>query len=141
MKLINPSFISATLLSVLFFGIVFTSCKKDSSGPNTESYIITIDSILHADTIDFGTELTIKFYGIIGTDGCYSFDKFEPEYTEGVLSITTWGIHTLDVPCTENIPYLNGSILLVNQIPAGTMIINAVQADGTMISQSVFVKE
>lgn len=131
-------------LTILSFSIILalminSGCKK--SGTETESYIIQIDSLVHADTINFGDNLTLKFYGVIGENGCYSFDKFEPEYTTGNLSITTWGLYTKQDMCTEELPYLNGEPIIITDIPAGTITIIAVQAEGPNISQEVFVKQ
>ncbi|MBC8321112.1 MAG: hypothetical protein H8E34_10345 [Bacteroidetes bacterium] len=131
-----------TALAVFFSLIIliWTGCKKDT-GPDTVQFIIQIDSIVHPDTINFGEDLSIKFYGLIGTDGCHSFDRFEPEYTQGELAVTSWGVRIIDEACTQQMVYMNGSTLLVSDVPAGNLIIKAIQPDGSSIIQSVFVKE
>jgi len=131
-----------TALAVLFSitVLIWSGCKKDD-GPNTERFIIQIDSIVHPDTINFGADLSIKFYGPIGPDGCYAFDKLVPDLIEGELVIVSWGIHTFEDICTQSAVYMNGHELLVSEVPAGEFIIKAVQPNGSAIIGNVFVKE
>ena len=130
---------TATIVLSLLI-LVWSGCKKDN-GPDTEEYIIQVDSIIHLDTITFGEDLSIKFYGVVGPNGCYEFDRLEPSYTEGELAITCWGIQTMESICTEQLVYMNGQQLLVSEMPLGNTIIKAIQPDGSSISQNVFVKE
>ncbi len=132
-----------TLLITAFSIIMtlfWTGCKKDSS-PDTETFIIEVDSIVHPDTINFGENLDIKFYGYIGPDGCYAFDKLVPEYTTGTLTVTCYGIHTFEDICTQAIVYMNGSTLQVSEMPIGSTELKIIQPDGSSLSHDVFVKE
>ena len=131
--------IKSTIILSLFM-LIWSGCKKDSS-PEIETFIIHIDSIIHADTINFGDNLIIKFYGKIGPDGCYSFNEIAPEYITGTLSVTCWGKHTYESVCTQDTVYMVGKTLQVSEMPVGKTIIEAIQPDGTSISQSVYVKE
>ncbi len=134
----------AAALIVLTFG--WTGCDNDN-GPNTEEFTIHIDSIVHVDTITFGEILSIKFYGVVGPDGCYAFDRLSPEYiqidaTTGELTTTAFGIRTFEDVCPQDSVYMNGSELLVSDIPLGDLEIKAMQPDGTTtITQTVFIKE
>lgn len=128
----------AVLISITV--LIWSGCKKDD-GPETERYIIQIDSIVHPDTINFGSDISIKFYGLIGPNGCYAFDEMIPEYLEGELLVVNWGIHTFNDNCTEALVYMNGHELLVSEVPAGEFIIKAVQPDGSFLTGNVFVKE
>lgn len=136
----NKTIFTAFAVLIGLTVIIWSGCNKDN-GPSTEEYIIQIDSIVHPDTINFGEDLSIKFYGPIGPDGCYAFDRLEPEYTEGELAVVTFGVHTyLDI-CTQTSVYMNGNELRVSEVPAGDLIIKAIQPDGSSITQNVFVKE
>ena len=132
------------VLSVLT--TLWSGCDNDN-GPDTEWFIIHIDSIVHVDTITFGEILSIKFYGVIGPDGCYAFDRLSPEYiqidaTTGELTTTAFGIRTFEDVCPQDSVYMNGSELLVSDIPLGNLEIKAMQPDGTStITQYVFIKE
>ena len=125
--------------------LVWSGCKKDD-GPEIKEYIIQIDSVVHVDTINFGDDLSIRFYGLIGEDDCYAFDRLDADYVQieskkGELSVTSWGKHTSNETCTTQTIYMNGSELLVSEIPAGDLVVIAVQPDGTAITQNVFIKE
>ena len=99
--------------------------------------------MVHPDTINFGEDLSIKFYGVVGPNGCYAFDEFVVEYfiEANELAVESWGIHTFNDVCTDAEVYMNGRELLVSEIPAGDLIIVAVQPDGTNISQNVYIRE
>jgi len=132
-------FTAFTILAITSV-LIWSGCKKDD-GPVIEEFIIHIDSLIHADTINFGEDLSIKFYGPIGPDGCYAFDRLVPEFIEGELVVTNWGIQTFDDVCTQAAVYMNGHELLVSEIPAGNFVIIAMQPDGSNITQNVFVVE
>lgn len=130
-------------LVVITFG--WTGCDKNND-PKTEEFIIYIDSIVHVDTITFGEILSIKFYGVVGPDGCYAFDRLFPEYiqieaTTGELTTTAFGIRTFEDVCPQDSVYMNGSELIVSDIPVGDLVVKALQPDGTTITQNVFIKE
>lgn len=136
-----------TTLSIVFglLVLLWSGCDKDN-GPSTEEFIIQIDSMVHVDTITAGELLSIKFYGTVGPDGCYEFDRLLPEYiqvetTTGELSITAFGIHTFLDICPQSTVYMNGNELVVSEIPAGTLVLKAIQPDGSIITQNVFIKE
>ena len=131
---------TALVLMFSLFILIWSGCKKDDD-PEFQEFIIKIDSIVHADTINFGNDLSIKFYGLIGEDDCYSFDRLVTDYVPGELAVTSWGIHTSSENCTPSTVYMNGAELLVSEIPAGNILIVAVQPDGSKIEQNVFVKE
>jgi len=124
---------------------IWSGCDSND-GPNTEEFIIQIDSIVHVDTITFGETLSIKFYGKVGPDKCYAFDRLSPEFieinsTKGELSVTSYGIHTFEDICPEGVVYMNGSELVVSDIPVGDLIVKAIQPDGTSIAHNVYIKE
>jgi len=133
---------------VIVFSLLITiwSGCDSNNDPNTEEFIIQIDSIVHVDTITFGETLSIKFYGKVGPDKCYAFDRLAPEFIEisdikGELGVTSYGIHTFEDICPEGEVYMNGSELIVSDIPAGDLVIKAIQPDGSAITQNVFIKE
>lgn len=138
----NKNIITFLAIGLSLLTLTWAGCKKDS-GPKVEEFIIQIDSIVHPDTINFGQDLSIKFYGLVGPDGCYAFDKLVPEYSSELNELATecWGIHTFNDVCTQALVYMNGQELLVSDIPAGNLIIKGVQPDGSAISQNVYIKE
>jgi hypothetical protein len=138
----NKNILTAFAVMISLTVIIWSGCKKDN-GPEIEEFIIQIDSMIHLDTINFGDTLSIKFYGVVGPNGCYAFDEFVVEYfiEANELAVESWGIHTFNDVCTDAEVYMNGRELLVSEIPAGDLIIVAVQPDGTNISQNVYIRE
>ncbi len=133
--------INSLIIIILFIVAVSWSGCKDDNGPEVEEFIIQIDSMIHADTISLGNDLEIKLYGLIGPNGCYEFDRFVPEFVTGKLTVTSWGKHTIQDMCTEEIVYMTGKKLFVSDLPAGSSTVTAIQPDGTELSQEVYVRE
>ena len=129
------------ILSIFSLGIVLStgSCKK--SNPEPKDYVISIDSIIHSDTITEGTILNIKFYGLIGTTSCESFSRFEVTNDPSTIEITAIGINSNGSDCTAETKYMNGSTLGLSNIPAGSYIIKVIEPTGTPpIESPLFVK-
>ena len=131
-------------LIIVGFVVSISSCKKDDEPTFTET-VILIDSIVHPDTVAFGSPLPIQFYGIIG-NGCDYFSKFEEipldegEYTN-TFKIKIWRKTEGGVSCTEIIKYLDGSQLNLSGMLAGNFVIKVVQPDGSYLEGLVFVEE
>ncbi|MGD9900117.1 MAG: hypothetical protein AB7T22_13420 [Calditrichaceae bacterium] len=65
--------------SIFIFIILVFMTNSCSTEPDTEynQFLIKVDSIQLAKTIALGDTLRIEFYGTIGTNGGYSFERFE----------------------------------------------------------------
>jgi len=127
------------IILLIIATMVYLGCSK-SNNPQVENYIIKIDSIVVPDTIDYGNNLIIRFYGIIGENGCYSFYKFDVDYELNTTSVTSWGRFTHNEACPEILPILNGKELIIYNLPKGNTEIRALQPDGTSLITDVFVK-
>ncbi|MAE08365.1 MAG: hypothetical protein CL661_06350 [Bacteroidetes bacterium] len=138
----NKNILTAFAVMISLTVIIWSGCKKDN-GPKIEEFIIQIDSMIHLDTINFGDTLSIKFYGVVGPNGCYAFDELVAEYfiEANELAVESWGMQTFLDVCTQGEIYMNGKELLVTEIPVGDLTIVAVQPDGPNISQNVYIKE
>ncbi len=130
------------ILAIPVLSIVFSTggCKKDDS-PTVTEYLITIDSIQHADTITEGDGLNIKFYGVAGTTTCEDFGRFDVNFEQSVIDIKTIGIKTDNGNCTPEIKYLNGSTLSISNIPVGSITIRVQQPSGNPLESAVVVKK
>ena len=136
--IISAIFIMAGLL------IWSTGCKKDEN-PNNE-FLIQIDSIVHPDTIQLTDTLSVKFYGEVGPNGCYSFNRFERmDLASGdpasAIKIKTWGKYEDNGNCTQQIVYLDGAEIGINGFIKGTFSILVIQPDGSIMTGLVYVKE
>ncbi|MCK9451272.1 MAG: hypothetical protein M0Q90_06235 [Bacteroidales bacterium] len=63
-------------LSVLIIAVYSFSCSKADPTAETQQFVIKVDSIQLTDTVASGQRFDIKFFGTIGTNGCYSFADF-----------------------------------------------------------------
>lgn len=127
------------LILLLLSALIYLGCSKSDS-PQVDNYIIKIDSIVVPDTILFGNNLIVKFYGKVGENGCYAFYKFDVDYELNTTSITSWGRFTHYEACPENLPVLYGKELIIYNLSKGNNIIKAIQPDGDALSSEVFVK-
>ncbi|MDP3442532.1 MAG: hypothetical protein Q8T08_06675 [Ignavibacteria bacterium] len=91
------------------FALVFTSCNKNRN-TSEEEYLIKVDSIQLADTVKLGENFTIKFYGIIGENGCSSFSRFITDKTANEYAVQVIGKRKVgpQLICTEILPLLDG---------------------------------
>ncbi len=69
--------------------VIFASCD------DTERtyYTIKVDSIVVPEQVQTGKSFSAKFYGEIGSDGCYSLDKVERSSNSNGEEITFKGVH------------------------------------------------
>lgn len=141
MNKIIPAILVLAITSLLYFS---TGCKKDEN--TTNEFVIQIDSLRMPDTIAFGSQLDIKFYGLIGTNDCYDFKEFE-EVAPNVgdpqnsIKIKTWGIYQDSGNCQAQTVYMNPATLQLTGMAAGTFRVNAIQPNGTIMTATTYVKE
>ena len=139
----NTLLISVVLLMAGL--LVWSSgCKKDD-GPNPD-FLIQIDSIVMADTIELSDTLLVKFYGVVGPNGCYKFDRFEQlnlgdNDPANSVKLQVWGKHEGNDNCFDQIVYLDGTELLINGFAKGDFRILVRQPDETIMVGLVYVKE
>jgi len=122
--------------------IVFTSqgCKKDNS-PETKDFIINVDSIVHADTIDSTAVLEVFFYGKIGDNECFAFKEFTPVFGLNKITVTVVGEETLKNDCSGGPVYLDGKGVGFYDLTKGNWTINVIEPEGgTPIESDFYVK-
>lgn len=107
---------------ILFFLAIACNSKKDIQ---TEEYLIYIDSIQHADTVVAGQAFQLAFYGIIGPDGCSSFDRFEYQIENNKAGIMVIGKRKTgaELACPEYLPMLDGEKLQLKADSTGVFTI------------------
>jgi hypothetical protein len=122
-----------TFVLVLVFSsaIYLTSgCKKESE-PETVEYIIKVDSITHADTIKLGEKLEVLFYGYIGYNECYSFEKFVPEFGPNAMEFTLYGLQIISDTCSGSPTYMSGQGVEIQDLTEGKWSIQVNQPEGS----------
>ena len=131
-----------TLILILGSVIYLSSgCKKDSN-TDVREFIMTVDSVQHADTIALGEVFELKFFGVIGPNDCYEFSKFEPAFGDDNMEFTLYAKETKRDDCGGAGQYLNGGSVGITDVTAGEWSIKVNQPEGvTPLNSTVFVKE
>jgi hypothetical protein len=135
---------SRFIISILFItGIIaFTSqgCNKEDR-PDTKDFIIKVDSISHADTINSGDEFEVLFYGKIGDNNCFAFKEFAPAFGADFINVTLYGTETIKNDCSGSPVYVDGNIAAFYDMTPGEWTLYVLQPDGiTPIESIVYVK-
>ena len=135
---------SSIIISVLLITsiILFSSlgCKKNDD-PDTVQFIIKVDSISHADTINSTDLLEVDFFGKIGDNECFQFSEFSPAFGADFINITVYGTETIRNDCGGGPVYLDGKGASFSDMTQGEWTINVFQPAGvTPIISKVYVK-
>lgn len=137
MKTINTLTIC---LSSLILLSVLTSCE-DKDEPNYESFLIQVDSIQVSDNITINEPFDIRFYGIIGTNGCYQFSQFETEKQGNNIIIKAWGKFDKGSNiCPTVMVYLDNEKLNYQFDEKGTYTIKVMQPDNDFLEKQISVE-
>jgi hypothetical protein len=135
---------SRIIISILFIAsiILFSSqgCKKDDD-PDTIEFIIKVDSISHADTINSTDLFEVDFFGKIGDNECFQFSEFSPAFGADFINITTYGTETIRNDCEGGPVYLDGKGASFSDMTPGEWTLNILQPAGIdPIVSKVYVK-
>ena len=122
----------------LYSSCCFISCTKKNV-PSVTYFIVRVDSISVPDSIPRTDTLRVKFYGTIGNDGSYSFDRFEAERSAHNLSLAVWGRRTDMDLAPQVLIELRGKEYPVSTLYPGLFKINILQPDSTYLRDSVVV--
>lgn len=106
----------AGLLSLL------AGCHKPEAN-RTEEYLIQVDSIQCADTVQRSLPFEVSFYGRIGENGCYHFSRFFTTKSNGMVRIQVVGKKEIgqNLACPELLPLLNGEKLSLRADTTGQL--------------------
>ena len=127
-----------TMVLLLLLSLTLFNCKKK----DTETqFVIKVDSIQLADTVEVGTALRIEFFGTIGPNGCYSFSHDETDFVQTTVSIKLWGKNSGAGDCPAVIVKLDGMYMDVNFNSSGTYTIQIVQPDNSKLLKTVVVTD
>ena len=121
-----------------------TGCKKDD-GPSPD-YVIQVDSVVMPDTIQLTDTLSVKFYGEVGPNGCYKFERFENISTGGSdpansMKFRLWGKHEDTGNCSPQPVNLDGIGIGINGFIEGNFSVLVIQPNETIMVSTVYVKE
>ena len=133
--------ITSILILVVYLS---TGCKKEDD-PNTE-FVILVDSLRMPDTVSFGSMLEIDFYGLVGTNDCYTFSRIEQLESTTVdpqnsIRFQLYGDYVDNGNCQAGLVYMNPVTTTLSGMFAGTFTVVVQQPDGTLMTGFTYVKE
>jgi hypothetical protein len=129
--------LSIILLTIFSIGVISffsTGCKKDS--PKVTEFIITVDSVKHADTINVGEAFETNYYASIGNSDCYEFSKVENEFGTNLIEVTLIGKFTERDNCQPGNQYLNPATVNFTDLTAGDWKLKVLQPEGISALES-----
>jgi hypothetical protein len=136
MKKVIAIFTILGLVSLIYFS---SGCKKEDE---KVEFVMKVDSIQHADTINVGDVFEIFFYAEIGPNECFAFKRFEPAFGPSNMQFTLYGEETKKSDCGGGEQYLNGAGAGLTDMTAGDWTITVIQPAGvTNIESKVHVLE
>lgn len=124
--------------ALLIFFVFLSNCSKEEF--KSFEFQIYVDSIVLADTIQAGNTLEIEFFGTIGTNGCFSFERFDTEFSQNLVFIKAIGKASGAYICPCVMVYLDGTILQINNLTEGEFTVRVGQPDDTELVETVVVE-
>jgi len=117
-----------------------TSCESEK-GPEYSFYRISVDSIQVPENVQAGDSFEIRFYGLVGTDGCHQFSRFDTEMNSAMLSVELWGRRTTgeNIACPHVMVYLEGRALELTVDQPGEYMLEVRQPDGNPLEREIQV--
>ena len=123
--------------------LVGAVCSCGKKATDYEEYLIKVDSIAHPDTVAAGKSFAVRFYGIVGPNGCYRFIRFETEQSTGITKVWTVGERKAgqNVMCPEYLPMLDGTVLNLTAPDSGSFNIAVINPGlGNVLNSRVVVR-
>jgi hypothetical protein len=117
---------------------VILSCSTDANS-GSDIFIIKVDSIRLPRAVMLGDTLNIRFYGTIGSNGNYSFDRFESSMENTTLNVTAWGKVVHNDVATQVMVYLDGKTYAFVPTRTGAYRISIHQPDASTLEDTVLV--
>lgn len=133
------------ITSILVLAVYLsTGCKKEDD-TNTE-FIILVDSLRMPDTVSFGSMLEIDFYGLVGTNDCYTFSQVKQLESTSVdpqnsIRFQLYGDYVDNGNCQGGGVYMNPVTTTLSGMLPGTFAVLVQQPDGTVMTGFTYVEE
>ena len=128
--------------TVAIMGILSVMSCESEKGPEYSFYRIAVDSIQVPENIRAGEPFEIRFYGVVGTDGCHQFSRFDTKMNAAMLSVELWGRRATGeiIFCPDVMVYLEGRTLELTVDQPGEYILEVRQPDGDPLEKDIQVE-
>lgn len=115
--------------------------SDSNEGRQVASLVAEVDSIDTPNEIASSDTLTVQFYGTVGPNGCYSFERFDVERSASRLIVTpvVERVTGEDVVCTMAIVPLDVTYTAAPPFEEGTLTVEVPQTDGSEVTATVEV--
>jgi len=129
------------IVSVVFLFLIILSCKKEID-TEYNYFLIPIDSVAVPDTVKTSKPFEITFFGLVGTNGCYSFSEFVVQKLDNEITIEAWGKNKKEAQiCPQVMVYLRGKKMNYSLSEPGEYLIKVKQNENSYLQFSLVVKE
>ena len=134
MKKIRTFLIAAFLICFLAY---FSSCQKDE---DYNYFRIQVDSVYIPESVLASQPFEVEFYGIVGYNGCYSFEKFVSDKQNKTILVEALGKYNVNSVCPTVMVYLNGKKIEFLLEEAGSYKLRIKQPEGTFLERQFWVE-
>lgn len=113
---------------------------SDSNG-EVDTLVADVDSIGVPDQISSSDTLSVRLYGTVGPNGCYSFDRFDVGRSPGRLAVTPVVRHRTgnDILCTMAVVPLDETYTAYPPFSEGTWTVTVPQPEEEDVTSVVEV--
>lgn len=141
-KVLRTTVALFTLGAIAFAGSGFgcsMGAQPDEDSP--EFHVAVVDSIDVPDRIAPSDTLSIRLFGTVGPNGCYSLDRIEEDRSEGQLTVTPVVRYERadDVACTMALVPLDATYEAAPPFEEGALQIVVPQSDEPDVTATVEV--
>lgn len=121
--------------------LIIVSCKKEID-TEYNYFLIPMDSVAVPDTVKTNKPFDIAFFGLVGTNGCYSFSEFVVQKQDNEIKIEAWGkIKKGAQICPDVMVYLRGKKMNYSLSEPGEYRLKVKQDEDSDIQFPLVVEE
>lgn len=125
----------------MLLGMIFFGACEDQGQIQNDTFVIEIDSVEVPDNVTANTPFVLRFYGLVGTDGCYQFSHFRQQVYDNVVLVTSIGTHKSGaVDCPAVMVYLEGEPLTLTLNEPGKYLLTVQQPDNQIMETEIGVE-
>ena len=124
---------------LILLSFLLTCCSTEPE-KNKNNFVVKVDKIELAKEISLGDTLLITFYGTIGYNGGFSFDRLESSVVDNKIYLRVWGKYIPDSKQATVEVLLDGYKYSIVPSSKGIVTVSVRQPDNSVIESNVVVK-